>query len=339
MGRWARAGAALGLWMAAIVGCSGGAPAPVYAVADRGGDRDGDGAADIDDACPDEPEDGLPPKANDGCPADDPDLDGIGRANDRCPDAKEDGLEPNAYDGCPSLDTDGDGVADAVDACPDALEDNLPPHPSDGCPAADRDRDGIVDALDRCPDEPETINGYRDDDGCPDTAGADVAYDERGHRIFVPEGLKIEFEADSSDLTPAAASAIDQVAAVLKAHPEIERLEIEGHASTLGDASYNVALTERRSAAVAQALAARGVEARRLVVIGYGEYCPAVETDDEVDEPKNRRVELKTVVVRGVWQEVPRGCWRAQTHGINPTQRRPGHFQPTAPAPRGAGGA
>jgi hypothetical protein len=100
---------------------------------------DGDGAADIDDACPDDAEDGLPPKANDGCSATDPDNDGVLLADDRCPDAKEDGLPPSPVDGCPMADADGDGVADARDRCPGQSEDNQAPEPSDGYPSPDGD--------------------------------------------------------------------------------------------------------------------------------------------------------------------------------------------------------
>lgn len=299
-------------------------PAPRYDVADRGTDRDGDGAADLDDVCPDDAEDGLSPKANDGCPAADPDVDGVLLGDDRCPDAKEDGEPPNASDGCPMADADADGVADAKDRCPGPLEDNVEPDPSDGCPAPDGDRDGIADSRDRCPAEPESFNGYRDGDGCADSPPAVVVLDTDSSEIYVPEANRIEFEHDSDDLTPAARTTLAEVATVLKARPDIDRVEIEGHASSKGDAAYNVALTERRAQAVARALVKLGIDASRLVPIGYGEHCPVVDRGDDVDDASNRRVALKAVRIAGVWQSVPRGCWRAQTTGINPAKRNAG---------------
>lgn len=326
----ARLAALLGLWLAAAA-CGPAAPTPHYAEANRGADQDGDGAADIDDGCPADPEDGLLPKANDGCPATDPDNDGVLLADDRCPDAKEDGLDPSPADGCPMADADKDGVADAKDRCPDKLEDNQAPDPSDGCPAPDRDADGIADSADKCPAEPETINGYRDADGCPDSPPTTVAFDPDSSEIFVPEGKRIEFDSDSADLTPAAQVTVVDVAKVIAAHAEIDRVEIEGHASSKGDPAYNLGLTERRSQAVGRALVKAGVAATRLVPIGYGEYCPAVDRGDDVDEARNRRVAMKAVQIHGVWQSVPRGCWRAQTMGINPTKRRPGVAAASAP--------
>ena len=280
-----------------VLGCGPSAPTPHYAEAERGGDRDGDGAADIDDACPDNPEDGLLPKANDGCPATDPDHDGVLLADDRCPNAKEDGLPPEPADGCPVDDRDGDGVADALDRCPDKLEDNQAPDPNDGCPSPDRDGDGIADVRDACPTQPETVNGYRDDDGCPDEPPGEIAFDTQASEVYVPETRKIEFDLDSADLTTETQLVVALVARVLTAHPEIGRVEIEGHASSKGDAAYNLSLTERRAQSVARALAKEGVAASRLVPIGYGEMCPAIDRGEGVDEPKNRRVLLKAVQV------------------------------------------
>lgn len=313
--------------------CMPRAPTPVYSDVSRGADQDGDGAADIDDSCPNDPEDGLLPKANDGCPAIDPDHDGVMLADDRCPDAKEDGLSPLPNDGCPMADADGDGVADIKDKCPDRLEDNLDPDPSDGCPCPDADSDGIVDIADKCPGQPEQWNGYRDTDGCPDSPPTEVAFDQDAAEIFVPETKKIEFDSDSANLTKAAEATILDVARTLAEHPEISRVEIEGHASSKGDLQYNVGLTDRRAQAVGRALVKAGIAPGRLVPVGYGEYCPAVDRGDDVDEPRNRRVLLKAVIVRGVFQTLPRGCWRAQTAGINPTKRKPGVATSSAPPP------
>lgn len=315
--------------------CGGGANhSPVYQdpFAQRGGDRDSDGFSDMDDQCPNDAEDGILPKANDGCPATDPDNDGIMLADDRCPDAKEDGAPPNPTDGCPSDDLDKDGVANAKDKCPNEAEDNLPPDPNDGCRSPDKDGDGIADVNDKCPAEKETNNGYQDNDGCPDKSPSEVAYDDAAHEIVIPETRKIDFKLDSAEIQPEARGTITEIAKILKQYPQIQRLEIEGHASSKGDTYYNVQLTEKRARAVAKALMDEGVQESRLVPIGYGEYCPALDRGDEVDDPVNRRVLLKAVQVSNVWQDVPRGCWRAKAAGIDPTKRKPGLSQP-GPAP------
>lgn len=331
-------GVALALAMG-LASCSSSGPRPTYAVMDRGADTDEDGAADIDDGCPKEAEDGLLPKANDGCPASDADQDGILAGDDQCPDAKEDGQPPADKDGCPMADTDKDGVADALDKCPDKSEDNEAPSPNDGCPAPDTDRDGIHDGRDKCASQPETHNGWRDADGCPDTPPTVVTYDPDSATIYVPASQRLDFDYDAASLPPSSRATVREIARALKEHPDIERVEIEGHASTKGDAGYNRSLTERRASAVARALVEDGIAATRLVPIGYGELCLAVDTADDVDEPRNRRVLIKTVRVRGVWQDVPRGCWKAQAAGIDPTKRKPGVLAPSSPGVKESGGA
>ena len=289
---------------------------------DRGADEDGDGVADTDDACPTELEDGLPPQPNDGCVAPDPDRDGVLAGADRCPDAKEDRLFPKSADGCPVGDSDHDGVGNTRDRCMDLAEDNQDPDPSDGCPAPDADADGVVDVNDKCPSQPETINGYRDADGCPDTGPATVVFDADSSEIAVPDPRKASLYADTTDLSPEAQSTLAEVARVLAAHPEVDRLEIEAHTSSRGDPAYNLTLTDRRATTIARALTKLGVAPDRLVPIGYGEQCPAVNRGDDVDEPRNRRVTFKAVRLDGAWQSTPRGCWRAQTIGVDPTRRK-----------------
>lgn len=288
-----------------------------------GPDEDGDGIGDADDACPRDPEDGLPPKGNDGCPAPDPDRDGVQAEVDRCPDQKEDRLFPRPKDGCLSGDTDHDGVGDTEDRCNDRPEDNLDPDPNDGCPSPDGDADGVADVIDVCPREAETINGYRDSDGCPDSPPLATVFDRESSEIVVSDSKRPTLYSDTSDIGPDVTATLGEVAKVLKEHAEIDRVEIEVHTATRGDPAYNVTLTERRANAIASALQRIGVEAGRLVPVGYGEQCPVVNRGDDVDEPRNKRVVFKVVRREGAWQSVARGCWRAIATGIDPTKRRP----------------
>jgi OmpA-OmpF porin, OOP family len=97
-------------------------------------DRDGDGIADTDDACPDKA--GVKtddPKTN-GCPPD-RDGDGIPDAEDACPDKPGVKTDNPKTNGCPS-DRDGDGIPDAEDACPDAPGPSSADPNTNGCPKA-----------------------------------------------------------------------------------------------------------------------------------------------------------------------------------------------------------
>ena len=238
-------------------------------------DTDGDGVGDDVDACPDVP--GL--KEKNGCPQDDRDDDGIKDVDDLCPDQ----AGPKATGGCP--DKDGDGVADSVDRCPDqpgtlSLK---------GCP--DRDKDGIVDLDDKCPDEPETINGYQDEDGCAD----------KGKVVVVVTKEKIElketvfFDSGKNSIQQRSFSLLDQISQVLKAHPEVKKLRIEGHTDSDGADETNLALSKSRAKAVLDALVARGVEPARLESEGFGESKPIADNKTKAGKAKNRRVDLAIV--------------------------------------------
>jgi OmpA-OmpF porin, OOP family len=91
-------------------------------------DTDGDGIADADDGCIDQPEDIDGFQDSDGCPDLDNDNDGVPDKEDGCP--MDPG--PREYDGCP--DRDGDEIPDNVDKCPDEPG----PPETEGCPLAEQ---------------------------------------------------------------------------------------------------------------------------------------------------------------------------------------------------------
>ena len=89
-----------------------------------------------------------------------------------------------------------------------------------------------------------------------------------------------------------AAQTVVKDAAAFAAKKPTTLIVLKGHADRSGDTAYNVALSERRSEATAQALLDAGVSAKRIHREGHGEYDPAVSTDDGVAEAKNRRVTI-----------------------------------------------
>ena len=107
---------------------------------------------------------------------------------------------------------------------------------------------------------------------------------ELGGTIYFETGLAIIRE-DSLEL-------LDDVAATLQAHPEIQGIRIEGHTDSRADDAFNQTLSEDRAAAVKAYLVERGVDATRLEAVGYGETRPV--DDREVPEAweQNRRVDF-----------------------------------------------
>jgi outer membrane protein OmpA-like peptidoglycan-associated protein len=100
------------------------------------------------------------------------------------------------------------------------------------------------------------------------------------------------FDFDSAILKPGAYTEIDRTATVLNNYPQTTIL-VAGHTDSRGSETYNQQLSERRAQAVRDALVARGVDPRRLRVIGYGESQPISSND-----AMNRRVELRIEPIR-----------------------------------------
>lgn len=216
-------------------------------------------------------------------------------------------------------DADSDGIRDDHDECVGQREDGLPPDRRDGCTSQDPDGDSITGAADRCPLVAETKNGNQDDDGCPD---AKVAV-SRLPRVTV---TKTEIKIDDKILFAFGKAAIDdasdgllkEIAEVMNANPQVEFVEVAGHADRVGSDPINVNLTKRRAEAVVEALRARGVDPKRMRPQGYGRYCPIDPDETDAAREKNRRVEFKILRVGGVDTGVAVGCPAAAARGIKP---------------------
>lgn len=102
----------------------------------------------------------------------------------------------------------------------------------------------------------------------------------------------IYFEFASADLKPASAPTLQQIASVMKQHPEWT-LTIEGHTDSIGGAASNLDLSKRRAAAVKDELVRRyGVPTARLATQGYGLSRPLAPNKSMEGRAQNRRVEL-----------------------------------------------
>ncbi|WP_051234166.1 OmpA family protein [Halomonas halocynthiae] len=106
------------------------------------------------------------------------------------------------------------------------------------------------------------------------------------------------FDFDSDVLRLEGRRSIDRFADVLTAEFKNPRLQVFGFTDRLGDDAYNLKLSDRRAAAVKQALIENGVSAYSIQAVGKGESnpvasCPGVSGNalKECLQP-NRRVEI-----------------------------------------------
>jgi outer membrane protein OmpA-like peptidoglycan-associated protein len=187
-------------------------------------------------------------------------------------------------------DADHDGIPDDEDQCPHAAEDRDGEQDMDGCPEEDldTDQDGVPDKQDECPDAKETINGVDDEDGCPDSGDPRVVYEEGQFKILDA----VHFESGSANISQDSHSLLDQVALMIKANPDVEKVRVEGHTDTRGDADMNRRLSQSRADSVRQYLIGKGVSPKRLKAVGYGEDKPLESGESDEANAKNRRVEF-----------------------------------------------
>src|SRR5262245_15929865 len=121
-----------------------------------------------------------------------------------------------------------------------------------------------------------------------------------------PRGVVVTFRHilfvfDSAQLSPMARREVERFAFVLN-DPRVQRRKVilEGHADAIGDAAYNVDLSRRRAATVADELIAHGVRRDRVSVEAYGERRPIAPntnpdgTDNPARPRRNRRRQAST---------------------------------------------
>ena len=120
-------------------------------------------------------------------------------------------------------------------------------------------------------------------------AGATVTRVGEGLVVTFDSGLLFDFNSDQ--LRPEARTNLDNLAANLSTFGD-SKLLLVGHTDSVGTASYNLALSERRALAVGTYLTNKGVPSTRVAVTGRGETEPIQPNETEQGRSANRRVEV-----------------------------------------------
>jgi outer membrane protein OmpA-like peptidoglycan-associated protein len=102
----------------------------------------------------------------------------------------------------------------------------------------------------------------------------------------------VYFDTARATIKPVSLPLLDEVAQLLKAHPEVKLVTIEGHTDNRGAAASNLKLSEGRAQAVRAYLEGKGVEASRLDAKGFGAAKPIADNATEKGREANRRVDF-----------------------------------------------
>ncbi len=99
------------------------------------------------------------------------------------------------------------------------------------------------------------------------------------------------FERDTTKLTHESKDLLTEVLRTINGRKSNE-VYVVGHTDLVGKEAYNAGLSSRRANHVRDLLVSSGIKPDRLFVSFYGKARPLVPTQDEVPEPRNRRVEV-----------------------------------------------
>jgi outer membrane protein OmpA-like peptidoglycan-associated protein len=103
---------------------------------------------------------------------------------------------------------------------------------------------------------------------------------------------KIHFEFDKAVIRPISFHILDAVVDVLRRHPEILLVQVEGHTDAVGTDQYNQRLSDRRAKSVVSYLVQHGISSSRLSSRGFGESKPIDTNDTALGRARNRRTEF-----------------------------------------------
>ncbi len=111
---------------------------------------------------------------------------------------------------------------------------------------------------------------------------------ERGTLVTFGDVL---FDFNKAELKSSALPNITTLAQFLQENPD-RKVIVEGYTDSVGSASYNQGLSERRAESVRRALLRAGVDPARVVAQGYGKEYPVADNSSNSGRAQNRRVEV-----------------------------------------------
>ncbi|MEI6554876.1 MAG: DUF5723 family protein [Paludibacter sp.] len=270
-------------------------------------DSDGDGIPDNLDKCPNTPAEAKDLVDKTGCLVD-TDGDGVPDFLDLCPNSPSIAKGFVDKNGC-TLDSDGDGIPDYLDKCPETPLEAHGMVDASGCPR-DTDGDGVPDYLDKCP----TIQGTVRNNGCPEAkieVKPEVIPEIKPEVIPLPKveinkNLKvlfekalqgIQFDAARYSIKPESYIILDQIAEALIDNQGYN-IEIQGHTNSIGSHESNMLLSQKRAQAVLTYLVSKGVDAKRMNSVGFGDTLPVASNKTPEGRALNRRVEFSVTAIK-----------------------------------------
>jgi outer membrane protein OmpA-like peptidoglycan-associated protein len=103
---------------------------------------------------------------------------------------------------------------------------------------------------------------------------------------------RLVFDTNSATLRPESQEQLQNIAAILKAYPNV-RVKIGGYTDSTGDPDANLRLSQARANSVTADLARLGVSSDRMEAQGYGAQYPVADNSTEEGRARNRRISIR----------------------------------------------
>jgi OOP family OmpA-OmpF porin len=103
---------------------------------------------------------------------------------------------------------------------------------------------------------------------------------------------RLVFDTGSPNLQPESQEQLNNVAAILKAYPNVH-LKVGGYTDNVGGTERNLKLSQDRATTVVTDLVHKGIAPNRLSAEGYGEQYPVADNSTEEGRARNRRVSMR----------------------------------------------
>ena len=102
---------------------------------------------------------------------------------------------------------------------------------------------------------------------------------------------RLLFDTGSATLRPESNAQLRDIAAILKAHPNVH-VKIGGYTDNVGNPADNQTLSQERADSVRAQLVSMGIDGSRLTAEGYGEEHPVADNSTEAGRAMNRRISM-----------------------------------------------
>ena len=106
-----------------------------------------------------------------------------------------------------------------------------------------------------------------------------------------PQRFLLYFQSGTTGLTEESQRQLSEVLTAIEVRKSKD-ISIVGHTDRVGSRETNYKLGLERADSAKTVLLSRGVEPSGIEVVSHGEDNPLVQTEDEVAEPRNRRIEI-----------------------------------------------